>query len=164
MANPVRPIPEGYHTITPHLVLNDSNSAIQFYQKAFGAEEIFRMPGPGGKGVMHAEIRIGNSPIMLNDEFPGMGTKSPKSLGGTTFTIHLYVDDVDKAFERAVAAGAKVEMPVSDMFWGDRYGKLSDPFGYHWSIATHTKDLTAEEIDKAAQEFFSNPQSEPCEK
>lgn len=164
MANPVRPVPEGYHTITPHLVLNDSNSAIQFYQKAFGAEEIVRIPGPGGKGVMHAEIRIGNSPIMLNDEFPGMGTKSPKSLGGTTFTIHLYVDDVDKAFERAVAAGAKVEMPVSNMFWGDRYGKLSDPFGYHWSIATHTKDLTAKEIGKAAQEFFSNPQNEPCEK
>ena len=163
MSDSVQAIPAGYHTVTPYIIVSDASAAIDFYARAFGAVEQARIQAPGGP-VMHAEIRIGNSPIMLNDEFPGMGTKSPKSLGGTTFTIHLYVDDVDKAFDRAVAAGGKVEMPVSDMFWGDRYGKLSDPFGYHWSIATHTKDLTPEEIGKAAQAFFSNPQNEPCEK
>jgi uncharacterized glyoxalase superfamily protein PhnB len=162
MSDFVKPIPEGYHTVTPHLILNDTGAALDFYKKAFGAEEICRMPGPGGKGVMHAEIRIGNSALMLADEWPGMGTKSPKSLGGASSTIHLYVENVDKAFEQAVAAGATPEMPPSDMFWGDRYGKLTDPFGVSWSVATHIKDMTPEEIGKAADAFFS--QAEPCDK
>lgn len=162
MSAPVKAIPEGFHTVTPHLVLNDAGAAIEFYKKAFGAEEICRMPGPGGQGVMHAEIRIGNSHIMLADEWPGMILKSPRTLGATTFTIHLYVENVDQAFEQAVAAGATAEMPPSDMFWGDRYGKLSDPFGHTWGIATHIKDMTPEEIGKAAEAFFS--QAQPCDK
>ncbi len=160
----VKAIPEGYHSITPHLVLNDTNAAIDFYKKAFSAEELFRMPGPGGQGVMHAEIRIGNSPVMMADEWPGQGPKSPKTLGGTTATIHIYVENVDKAFEQAVAAGAKTEMPPMDMFWGDRYAKVSDPFGVSWSIATHTRDMTPQEIEKGAEAFFASMKDQPCDK
>ncbi len=153
----VKPIPDGFHTVTPHLVIKDAAAAIDFYKKAFGAEEIARMPGPGGQGVMHAEIKIGDSMIMMCDEFPGMDNpKSPKSLNGTTITLMLYVKDVDSAFQRAVGAGATVSMPVTDMFWGDRYGKVSDPFGHEWAIATHKEDLTLEEIGKRAAEFFSH--------
>ncbi|MBI4161449.1 MAG: VOC family protein [Acidobacteria bacterium] len=164
MPKKVKAIPDGWHTVTPHLVLNDTAAALGFYKKAFGAEEINRMPGPGGHGVMHAEVRIGNSMIMMADEYPSLGHRSPKSMGGTTFTIHLYVEDVDRVFDRAVKAGCKVEMPVSDMFWGDRYAKLLDPFGHRWSIATHTQDLTPKEIEKGAAEFFAKAGSEPCEK
>ena len=126
----VSAIPEGYHTITPQMIVKDASKAIEFYKKAFGAEELFRMPGPDGKGVMHAEIRIGNSPIMLCDEWPQMEHLiSPESLKGTSICVHLYVEDADKAYQRAVDAGAKPTMPLMDAFWGDRYGKVTDPFG-----------------------------------
>jgi len=144
----VKPIPEGYSTITPHIVCKDAAKAIDFYKKAFGAEERARMPGPGGT-VMHAEIKIGDSIVMLGEENPQMGSRGPRSIGGSPVTLHLYVQDVDKAFERASKAGCKVTMPVMDMFWGDRYGRLEDPFGHHWSIATHKQDLTVEQITKA---------------
>ena len=144
---PVKAIPEGMHTVTPHLVCSDAADAIAFYKKAFAAEEICRMPTPDGK-VMHAAIRIGDSVIMLNDEFPQCGALSPKSLKGTPVTIHLYVSNVDAFAARAIEAGAKVIMPVQDMFWGDRYGMLEDPAGHRWSVATHTRDLTPEEIQE----------------
>ena len=155
MAANVKAIPEGFRTVTAHMTLNDAAAAIEFYKKAFGAEEIMRMPGPGGKGVMHAEIKIGDSIIMLNDEFPDHGPKAPTSLNGTSFVVHLYVNDVDAAFDKAVAAGAKPSMPVTDMFWGDRYGSVTDPFGHQWSVATHKEDLTPEQCGQRAQEFFA---------
>ncbi len=144
-----QPIPDGMHTITPHLVCRGAADAIAFYQKAFGAVELARLPGPQDK-LMHALIRIGDSPLMLVDEFPEWGSFGPQSLKGSPVTIHLYVEDVDAVVERAVAAGARVTMPVEDMFWGDRYGKLEDPFGHQWSIATHIRDASAEEIRAAA--------------
>ena len=150
-----QPIPEGFHTVTPHLVVSPCKEAIEFYEKAFGAELGITMPGPGGM-LMHAEIRIGDSAIMLADEFPDMGAIGPKKIGGSPVTIHLYVKDVDAVMAQAQAAGAQVAMPAMDMFWGDRYGKLIDPFGHHWSVATHTKDMTPEEMEKAQQQFFAS--------
>lgn len=156
MAGKAKPIPDGFRTITPHLVLRDADAAIAFYKKAFGAEELTRMPGPDGKLVMHAAIKIGDSIVMLCDEFPGMKRwVAPPSLNGTTIAIHLYVEDVDAVYKRAVNAGCKPSMPVMDTFWGDRYGKLTDPFGHEWSVATHKQDLTPEEVQKGAAEFFS---------
>ncbi len=149
----VKPIPEGFHTATPHLVVSDAAAAIEFYQKAFGAEEVSRMPGPEGK-IMHAAIRIGDSPVMLNDEFPDMGTVGPKAIGGTAVTIHLYVKEADAMWDSATKAGAKVVVPIDDMFWGDRYGVIEDPFGHRWSIATHTQDLTPEQVMEGAQKAF----------
>ncbi len=149
----VQPIPEGFHTVTPHLVVSDAAAAIEFYQKAFGAEEVNRMPGPEGK-IMHAAIRIGDSPLMLNDEFPNMGTVGPKAIGGSAVTIHLYVKDADAVWDSATNAGAKVVVPMADMFWGDRYGVIEDPFGHRWSIATHTRDLTPEQVMEGAQKAF----------
>jgi uncharacterized glyoxalase superfamily protein PhnB len=154
MAKAVKPIPEGYHTLTPYLVVRDAARAIDFYKRAFGATEKERMVGPDGK-VMHAELRIGNSVFMLSDEFPGTKCQSPQALGGTSGGLFIYVEDVDSAFRRAVDAGAAVEMPVADMFWGDRYGKLADPFGHQWSLATHKQDLSAEEIRKAGDAFMA---------
>lgn len=151
-----KPIPDGFHSITPHLVCRDAAKSMEFYTKAFGAEEVVRMPGPGGQGVMHAEMRIGNSLFMIADENPAMACKSPLTFGGSPVTIHLYVEDVDKAFERATKAGAKPVMPPMDMFWGDRYGQVSDPSGHVWSIATHTKDMTPAEMGKAAEAFFAS--------
>jgi PhnB protein len=152
----VKAIPEGFRTLTPHMVIRHAGEAIEFYKRAFGAEEMARMPGPDGKTVMHAELKIGDSMVMLCDEFPGAGgCAAPDSLKGTTVTLHLYVEDADAMFQRAVAAGAKVAMPVMDTFWGDRYGKLTDPFGHQWGVATHKRDLTPEQIQKNAAEFFS---------
>ena len=149
-----KPIPEGHHTVTPHLIMRDAAKAIDFYKKAFGAEEVFRMPGPDGKTIMHAELKIGNSMIFLADEFPTMGCVGPATLKGSPVTLHLYVENVDTFFNRAVKAGAKATMPVQDMFWGDRYGKLEDPFGHHWSVATHVEDVSPQECAKrAAAEF-----------
>ena len=155
MKNGVKAIPDGYHTLTPHLVVKDASKAIEFYKKAFGAEEIRRVPGPDGKSLMHAELKIGDSRLFLVDEFPEMNCRGPQSIGGTPVTIHIFVEDVDAAFNKAVATGAQVAMPLADMFWGDRYGVLTDPFGHAWSMATHKEDLTPEEIGQRAQAAFS---------
>jgi PhnB protein len=149
MTNKVKPIPEGYHTATPYLIVKDAARAIEFYKKAFGATELMRMPGPGGK-IGHAEIKIGDSPIMLADEVPGMGFRSPESLGGSPISILLYVEDVDVVFSEALAAGAKVQRPVADQFYGDRTGGVTDPFGHVWYIATHKEDVSPEEMKKRA--------------
>lgn len=141
----VKAIPDSMHTVTPHLVCASGADAIAFYKQAFDAVEGARLLGPQNK-IMHAMIRIGDSPIMLSDEFPDADSFAPKSLKGSPVTIHLYVADVDATVERAVAAGAKLTLPVADMFWGDRYGKLEDPEGHHWSVATHVRDLSAAEI------------------
>lgn len=146
----VKPIPEGMHTVTPHLVCAGASDAIAFYIKAFNAIEVGRIAGPQGK-LIHGAIRIGDSTVMLVDEFPEMGAIGPKSLKGSPVTIHLYVEQVDAAFERAVAAGARIKMPLADMFWGDRYGVLEDPFGHYWSLATHVRDVSPEEMQQAMQ-------------
>ncbi|MBI4853595.1 MAG: VOC family protein [Acidobacteria bacterium] len=151
----VKPIPEGFHTLTPHIVVKDGNEAIEFYKKAFGAEQIgCSMFSPDGK-VMHAEIKIGNSMLMLCAENPQWGALSPLALGNTSVTLSLYVENADESFERAINAGANVKMPLADMFWGDRYGQVTDPSGHHWAICTHIKDMTGEEIQKAAQEAMA---------
>lgn len=147
----VKPVPDGFHTVTPYLVCGGASDAIAFYQKAFGATAVMRLAGPDGR-LLHASIKIGDSMIMLNDEFPQMGALGPKTRGGTSVTIHLFVEDADASFARAVDAGAKVIMPLQNMFWGDRYGLLEDPFGHSWSIATHLRDLTHKEIEAAARE------------
>lgn len=144
----VNPIPEGMHSVTPHLVCAGASDAIAFYTKAFGAVELARLPGPDGK-LMHAAIRIGDSTVMLVDEMPQWGSLGPKSLKGSPVTIHLYVPDADNVFETAIAAGATAKMPIADMFWGDRYGVLTDPFGHSWSIATHVRDVTPAEMQEA---------------
>ena len=148
----VAPIPPGFRTVTPHLVMRGAAKAIEFYKKAFGAEEIMRMPGMTEGSIGHAEIKIGDSIIMLADEWPGMALQAPEKLGGTTVSIHLYVKDCDTMFNQAVAAGAKVAMPVMDMFWGDRYGKVMDPFGHEWAIATHKEDVSPEECARRGAE------------
>ncbi len=149
MPNPaVKPIPDGMHALTPHLVCAGAADAMAFYAKAFNAVELSRLPGPQGR-LMHASMRIGDSVFMLNDEFPEMGGFGPKSLKGTPVTIHRYVTDVDAAVAQAVAAGATLKMPLADMFWGDRYALLEDPFGHQWSLATHQRDLSPEQIMEA---------------
>jgi PhnB protein len=158
MPGQVQPIPQGYHTATPYLVVNDAAKAIEFYKRAFDAKEKFRMEGPPGK-IGHAELQIGDSIFMLADEMPQMDAKAPQSLGGTTAGIFLYVKDVDAAFNKAVGAGAKVTMPVADMFWGDRYGKLMDPFGHSWSMATHKEDVAPEEMKRRVQAEMTARQS-----
>ena len=147
---PVSPIPEGYHSVTPYLVMKNAAAAIEFYKKAFGAVELFRMAGPGGK-IGHAEIKIGDSPVMLADEYPDMGFKGPESLGGTPVSLMIYVDDVDKIFPRAIAAGGKEVRPLQNQFYGDRSGTLTDPFGHVWTISTHVEDVTEEELAKRAE-------------
>jgi uncharacterized glyoxalase superfamily protein PhnB len=152
----VKPIPEGYTSVTPHLVIDGAAKAIDFYKKAFGAQEIVSMPMPGTDKLMHAEIQIGNSRVMIADEFPEMGPRrSPTALGESTVTLHQYVEDVDAAIARAAEAGATVTMPAADMFWGDRYGKVKDPFGHDWGLATHVRDLSPEEMAEAAQAAMS---------
>lgn len=146
----VQPIPEGMRSVTPHLVCAGAAGAIDFYKKAFNAKEEFRLPGPQGK-LLHACIRIGDSAVMLVDEFPDWGSISPKSLKGSPVTIHLYVEDADACVAQAVAAGAKILMPLEDMFWGDRYCTLEDPFGHHWSVATHIRDVDPAELEKVMQ-------------
>jgi uncharacterized glyoxalase superfamily protein PhnB len=149
----VEAIPKGYHTLTPYMTVRDAARAIEFYKQAFGAVEKGVMKGPDGK-IMHAELRISDSLFMLADEFPEYGSMSPLSTGGSGMGLHIYVEDVDSAFDRAVKAGAKVDMPVSDMFWGDRYGTLADPFGHKWSIASHKADLSMEEMAEGAKEMM----------
>jgi uncharacterized glyoxalase superfamily protein PhnB len=158
MAPKVNPIPQGYHTVTPNLAVHDATKALEFYRKAFGAEETVRMPGPDGK-IMHAEFRIGDSVLMLGEEMPDMGSKSPKSLGGTPVKFYVYVEDVDASWKRALDAGANQVMPLQDMFWGDRTGCVEDPFGHQWMLAQHVGDPTPEEIQKGQEAFFSRFQT-----
>jgi uncharacterized glyoxalase superfamily protein PhnB len=156
-------IPNGQHTITPHLVIKGASEAIEFYKRAFGAEEHCRMPFPGPDGqvrVGHAELQIGNSRLYLADECPEYGATGPN--GSSPVTMHLYVTDADAAFTRAVEAGATVKMPLADMFWGDRYGKVVDPFGHHWSIAEHLEDLTPEQMQERMAAAFGGPASVPA--
>ena len=156
-----RPVPEGYHTVTPQLILDNAAQAIDWYKKALGAEEVSRMPGPDGK-IMHAEMRIGDSRFMLNDEMGG--GKSAKSFGGSPMSLWLYVEDCDAIFNKAISAGAKVHGPMgqmADQFWGDRSGTFADPYGYVWSVATHKEDLTREEMEKRATEFMKQQAQQP---
>ena len=147
---------EGYQTVTPALTVRNGAEAIEFYKKAFGAEEIMRVPGPDGKSIMHAEIRVGTSRIMLGDEAPSMGCLAPVTLGGPGGSLYVYVPDVDAAFKQAVAAGAKALMPVTDMFYGDRFGQVEDPSGHRWGLATHVEDLAPEEMARRQREFFAS--------
>jgi PhnB protein len=149
MTTKVKPIPDGYHTVTPYLIIKNAANAIEFYKKAFGAKELFRMPGPNGR-VMHAEIKIGDSHIMLADECPEMNARSPESLGGSPTSLLLYIENVDDFFNQAVSAGAKVVRPVKDQFYGDRSGSLSDPYGHAWHVATHVEDVPPAELQKRA--------------
>jgi PhnB protein len=149
MASKAKPIPDGYHSVTPYLIINGAADAIEFYKKAFGATELFRMPGPGGK-IGHAEIKIGDSPIMMSDEWPEMKYLGPKSLGGSPVSILLYVDDVDTVFNRAIAAGAKEDKPLENKFYGDRAGSLTDPFGHIWHVSTHVEDVAPDEMERRA--------------
>ena len=151
----VKRVPEGYHRVTPHLVVRNAAAAIEFYKKAFGAVEIMRAPGPDGKSIMHAELQIGDSRVFLNDEFPNMGALSPLAFNGTSITLHLYVEDADKQFKQAVDAGALVLMPLADQFWGDRYGIVKDPFGHQWSIGSHIEDLTLEQKNERASKAMA---------
>jgi PhnB protein len=155
MTDNVKPIPDGYHTVTPYLTIKNAAAALDFYKQAFGAEECFRMTDPQGK-VGHAEIRIGDSSIMLCDEFPEMGGTSPDTLGGSPVMIHLYVEQVDALVDRAVKAGGRLERPVADQFYGDRAGMVVDPFGHKWWIATHVEEVAPDEIKKRAAAMFGN--------
>jgi PhnB protein len=150
----VQPVPKGYHTVTPYLVVNDAARALDFYKRAFGAQEVARMDAPGGK-IGHAEIKIGDSMIMISDEMPGSGAKSPRALGGSPVSIFLYLNDVDTTFRQAVSAGAKADAQPTDMFWGDRYGKLTDPFGHQWGLATHKEDVSPQEMAKRSKEAMA---------
>jgi PhnB protein len=150
----VKPVPDGFHTITPYLTVRDAVRAIEFYKTAFGATERGVMKGPDGK-VMHAELKIGDSIIMLGEESAQYGALSPQTIGGSPMGLHIYIDGVDAAFDRAVKAGAEVEMPVMDQFWGDRYGKLKDPFGHKWSIGTHVKDMSMGEMKTAMDDAMA---------
>lgn len=152
----VKAIPEGYHAVTPGLTVRNGAQAIEFYKRAFGAQEIMRMMGPDGKHLMHAELQIGDSRIMLSDESPEMNCRAPASVGGVTSSLYVYVPNVDEAFKRAVGAGAKVVMPVTDMFWGDRFGQVEDPSGHRWGLATHTRDLSPAEIEQGQKEFLAS--------
>jgi PhnB protein len=154
MTHQIKAIPEGMHTITPHLVVKGASQAIEFYKKAFGAQEVLRLNSPQSKSIIHAQLKIGNSYLFLADEVPEMGARGPERGSTGPVTIHLYLEDVDSTFNAALAAGAQSLMPPADMFWGDRYGRLADPFGHQWSLGTHKEDLTAEEMSKRAQTAF----------
>jgi PhnB protein len=154
MAKAAKAIPEGYHSVTPYLVVGDAAKALDFYKKALGATVTVRMDGPNGK-ITHAEFRIGDSTIMLSDEMPQGACKAPQTLGGATSSVFLYIEDVDKIFNQAVAAGSKSVMPPTDQFWGDRFGTLIDPFGQVWSIATHIEDVAPEEMKRRSDEFMA---------
>jgi PhnB protein len=151
---PVQPVPEGYHTVTPYLAVDDATAVIDFYQRAFGAKERGRMAGPDGK-IAHAELAIGDSLVMLSDPFPQFLTRPPKELGGTSVGVFLYVDDVDAIYKQAIDAGATSAMEPADQFWGDRFGSVTDPFGHSWQIATHVEDVSPEEMAKRAEEWMA---------
>ena len=155
-----KPIPEGYHSVTPYLVVDDAKAAIDFYKRAFGAQEKFRMEM--GDRIGHAEILIGDSHVMLADEFPEMGHRGPKALGGTPVSLMIYVDDVDKVFPQALAAGAKEQRPLVNQFYGDRSGTLLDPFGHQWTVSTHIEDVPEDEMQRRMAEFSKTKESEPA--
>ncbi|HJT69408.1 MAG TPA: VOC family protein [Terriglobales bacterium] len=161
MSEQVQAVPPGFHTLTPHLIVRNATQAIEFYKKALGAEVLGVAPLPDGR-IMHALLRIGDSMLMLNDEMPEFGALSPLANGGSGVTIHIYTQDVDAAFNRAVSAGAKVGRPLMDQFWGDRYGVVSDPYGHQWSLASHIKDMSPEDMQRAQDEAFAKmpPQAE----
>jgi PhnB protein len=152
MSKTSNPIPPGFHTVTPYLIVKDAHKAIEFYKNAFGAQELIVMPGPDGK-VMHGEIKIGDSIIMISDEHPNRDVLGPKSRGGATSSLFVYFENVDAAFDKAVKAGCTIKMPLADQFWGDRYGNVVDPFGHTWAMATHIEDVSPEEMNKRAQAF-----------
>jgi len=161
----VKSVPDGFNTVSAYLVVPNAVEALAFYNKAFGAETIARMAGPDGKSTMHAEMRIGNSAVMLSEENPQWGSKSPQTLGGTPVSLHIYCENVDALFNRAVAAGCTVTYPVMDAFWGDRYGKVTDPFGHIWGVATHKEDVSEEECTKRAAAWFASAAAQaPCDK
>jgi uncharacterized glyoxalase superfamily protein PhnB len=149
-----KPIPDGYHTVTPALTVKNGAEAIEFYKRALGAKELMRIPGPDGR-LMHAEIEVDGSKVMLADESPEMGCRAPSSVGAVSSSLYVYVQDVDKAFRRAVEAGAKALMPPADMFWGDRFGQVEDPSGHRWGLATHKEDPSPEEMARRQKEFFA---------
>jgi PhnB protein len=155
MAGKVKPIPEGYSSVTPYLIVDDAAKAIQFYEKVFGAKELMRMPAPGDR-IAHAELEIGDSRVMLSDENPEMNARSPRSVGGTPISLMLYVEEVDKTVDRAVASGAKLRRRVEDQFWGDRMGGIEDPFGHEWNVATHVEDVSPEEMQKRLEEHAAS--------
>lgn len=152
--NEIEKIPKEYHSITPVLIVKNGDEAIEFYKNGFGVEERCCMKGPDGR-VAHAELKLGDSVFMLSDEYPEMKCHSPKTIGGSPVSMYVYVDDVDSIFNKAISAGAKILDPVKDQFWGDRHGRLEDPFGHLWSIATHKKDISDEEMKRAAEAAFS---------
>lgn len=158
----VRAIPEGFHAITPCIVVAGAAEAIELYKRAFGAIEIDRASSPDGQKIMHATIQIGDSRIMLNDELPEMNSRGPLALGGTPSSLHLYVEDADAIFAQAIAAGCTVTMPIGDMFWGDRYGRLVDPFGHDWGIATHQRDVSTDEAMEAMKAMQESGEWEGC--
>ena len=149
-----KPIPDGYHSLTSYLIVDGAAAALDFYKKAFGAEEVCRMPGPGGK-VMHAEMKVGDSIIMVGEEALDRGAKSPQTLGGSGVTLMVYLPNVDQAFDKAIKAGCTAKMPPSDMFWGDRYGQLTDPYGHCWALATHIEDVAPQEMEKRMAAMFA---------
>ena len=157
MSESVKPIPDGMHSLTPYLTVKDAPAAIEFYRRAFGAEELLRIPGPDGR-LLHASLKIGDSALMMSEEFPEWGGRGPLSLGGSPVSIHLYVEEVESAWAKAVDAGCEVTMPLEDTFWGDRFGSLRDPFGHLWSMAMCIRELTTEEIVAAAAKIdFTKP-------
>jgi PhnB protein len=151
---PAKPVPEGYHTLTPYLAVDDATAAIEFYQRAFGAKERVRMHGPDGM-IAHAELEIGDSKVMLADPFPQASTRPPKELGGTSVGVFVYVANVDEVFQQAVDAGATATMEPDDQFWGDRFGSVTDPFGHSWQISTHVEDVPPEEMEKRSKEWMA---------
>jgi PhnB protein len=151
---PAKPVPEGYHTLTPYLAVDDATAAIEFYQRAFGAKERVRMHGPDGM-IAHAELEIGDSKVMLADPFPQASTRPPKELGGTSVGVFVYVENVDEVFQQAVDAGATATMEPDDQFWGDRFGSVTDPFGHSWQISTHVEDVPPEEMEKRSKEWMA---------
>jgi PhnB protein len=158
MSEKPQAVPPGFHTLTPHLIVRNAAQAIEFYEKAFGAQLLGKMLTPDGK-VMHAALKVGDSMLMLNDEFPEWGALSPLSSGGSGVTLHMYLEDVDVAFQRAVSAGAVVKMPLMDQFWGDRYGIVTDPYGHQWSMATHVREMSPQEMAEALKQMPPMPKS-----
>ena len=156
----VSPIPAGFHSVTPYLTVPDCVEAMKYYSKALGAVEVMRMPGPGGQGTMHAEIKIGDSHVMMSDENPQWQSKSPSTLGGSPVSFMIYCEDVDAAYEKALAAGCTPVFPLSDMFWGDRMGKVLDPFGFQWSLATHVEDVPEDEMPARQQKWVEEMQNQ----